>query len=171
MLAVNVKMKMLLWYFFRILCRTRNQIAFLLGKPSLHTTKTTHGPRNIYWRNSRAARLEVGYNVGRELPVRAITIFSNQSNLSCNKSVAWILTSDWIILHKNHAIHGTYVTYCKRLPRAGKTGNVYRFCCKAVELLATQYFRNLQQPNLLQDRSNSWLVKRPRPLLSWFFSN
>ena len=50
-------------------------------------------------------------------------------------------------------MHGTYVTWqCrKRLARVGKTGNLYRFCCKAVELLVTQYFSNLQQPDLLQD--------------------
>ena len=44
----------------------RKQIAFLLGKPSLHATKTTHGPRNTD-AISRATRLEVGYTVGREL--------------------------------------------------------------------------------------------------------
>ena len=46
MLVVNVKMKMLLWHFFRTLWRMRKQIAFLLGKPSLHAAKTTNGPRN-----------------------------------------------------------------------------------------------------------------------------
>ena len=72
----------------------------------------------------------------------------------------WILNFDWIILHGNHSIHGTYVTCCERLPSAGKTGKIYRFCCKAVGLHATQRFRNLQQPDLLQDRPNSWLLNR-----------
>ena len=70
-------------------------------------------------------------------------------------------------------MHETYVTwqFRKRLPRAGKTGNLYRFCCKAVELLVTQYFRNLQQPDLLQDRPNSWVLQRATPLLNSFRSN
>ena len=80
--------------------------------------------------------------------IRSCAVYHPRSNLSCSKSVAWILTSDWIILHGNHAKH---VTCRKRLPRAGKTRNLYRFCCKAVELLATQYFRNLRQRDLLQD--------------------
>ena len=67
------------------------------------------------------------------------------SSLSCNKPVGWILTSDWIILHG--------------LPRADKRGNLYRFCCKTVELLVNEYFCNLQQPHFLQDKSNSWVVK------------
>ena len=29
--------------------------------------------------------------------------------------VAWILTSDWIKLRGNHAIHGSYVTCCKQV--------------------------------------------------------
>ena len=86
---------MLLWYFFRILCRTRNQIAFLLGKPSLYTTKTTHGPRNIYWRNSRAARLEVGYNVGRELTSPGYYHFK-QSIKPVLQQVSCVNTNFWL---------------------------------------------------------------------------
>ena len=88
-----------------------------------------------------------------ELESEVAGFYHPLSNLSSNKSVAWTINFDWIILHGNHSIHGTYVTWqcCKRLAKAVKTGSLYRFCFKAVELLVTQYFRNLQQPDLLQD--------------------
>ena len=108
-----------------------------------------------------------------ELESEVARIYHPLSNLSSNKSVGWILNFDCIILHGNHSIDKTYVTLqcCKRLPRAGKADNVYRICCKAVELLAAQHFCNLQQPDLLQDRPNSWVVKCARPLLNSFPSN
>ena len=40
-----------------------------------------------------------------------------------------------------------------------------------IELLVNQFFCNLQQPNFLQDKSNSWVVKRATPLLNSFCSN
>ena len=52
--------------------------------------------------------------------------------------VAWILTSDWTRLRGSHAIDWSDVTCCKTSSSwAGKTCNMYRFCCKKVELLAT----------------------------------
>ena len=52
--------------------------------------------------------------------------------------VAWILTSDWTRLRGSHAIDGSCVTCCKTSSSwAGKTRDMYRFCCKKVELLAT----------------------------------
>ena len=40
-----------------------------------------------------------------------------------------------------------------------------------VELVATQHFRNLEQPDLLQDRPNSWVLKRATTLLNSFRNN
>ena len=50
---------------------------------------------------------------------------------TCQLQVAWIMTFHWIKLRGRQAIHGSLVTCCKtRLPWAGKTRNLYRFCCK-----------------------------------------
>ena len=49
---------------------------------------------------------------------RCCTFYNSRSNLSCTElirllQVEWIQTSDWIKLRGNHAIHGSYVTWCK----------------------------------------------------------
>ena len=50
---------------------------------------------------------------------------------------------------------------------------MYRFCCKSSTILffLQQPFCSLQQPDLLQDRFNSWVVKRPTSLFKSFGSN
>ena len=59
-------------------------------------------------------------------------------------------TSDWIKLRGNHAVQGSYVTYCEQVC----LGPIKRATCTdfvaKVELLST--FGNLQQLDLLQDR-------------------
>ena len=54
-----------------------------------------------------------------------------------------------------------------------KTRNMYRFCWKKYNysLLSATTFRNLQQPDLLQDRFDSWLVKCAISLFNSFYSN
>ena len=77
--------------------------------------------------------------------------------------VAWILTSDWIKLRGNYAIHSSYITCCKTsLPWVDKTRNMYRVFCKKKNLsllsAATLIPRSRQQPDLLQDGFDSWVV-------------
>ena len=54
-----------------------------------------------------------------------------------------------------------------------KTRNMYRFCWKKYNysLLSATTFRNLQQPDLFQDRFDSWLVKCAISLFNSFYSN
>ena len=54
-----------------------------------------------------------------------------------------------------------------------KTRNMYRFCWKKYNysLFSATTFRNLQQPDLLQDRFDSWLVKSALSLFNSFDSN
>ena len=48
---------------------------------------------------------------------------------------AWILTFDWVKLRGSNAIQRIYVPCCKTsLPWAGKTHNLYRFCCNKKNL-------------------------------------
>ena len=58
----------------------------------------------------------------------------------------------WTRLRDSHAIHASFVTCCKTsLPWAGKTRNMYRFCCKITEqnysLISPTTFCNLQRPS------------------------
>ena len=60
-------------------------------------------------------------------------------------------------------MHGSYVTYCKTsLSNACKTRNMYTVCCKKYNYsqLSATTFRNVQQPDLVQERFNSCVVKR-----------
>ena len=59
------------------------------------------------------------------------------------------------------------------LPRAFKTRNMYRICCKKYiySLFSAINFRNLQEPDWLQDRIGSWLIKRATSLLNSVCSN
>ena len=74
---------------------------------------------------------------------------------------AWILSSDWIELHGSHAIHGLYVTIKRST-----------YTCFAAKSRTTPYaaltFRNPQQPELLQDRFDPWVVKRATSLFNSF---
>ena len=67
-------------------------------------------------------------------------------------------------MRRNYAIHSSYITCCKTsLPWVDKTYNMYRFFCKKKNLsllsAATLIPRPRQQPDLLQDRFDSWVVK------------
>ena len=53
------------------------------------------------------------------------------------------------------------------LPWAVKTHNIYRFCCK--KWRTTLYF--LQQPDLLEDIFDSWVIKRKIALFNSCWSN
>ena len=55
----------------------------------------------------------------------------------------------------------------------GKTRNMYRFWCNKwnYALISATTFRNLQQPDLLQDRFDSRVVKRATSLFSPYSSN
>ena len=53
------------------------------------------------------------------------------------------------------------------LPWAVKTHNIYRFCCK--KWRTTLYF--LQQPDLLEDSFDSWVIKREIALFNSCWSN
>ena len=70
----------------------------------------------------------------------ALKRIEKQCSASCYK-VAWILTSDWIKLRANHAIHGSYVTCC-----------VTEVVAKSRTRLSATTLRNLQKLDLLQDR-------------------
>ena len=61
----------------------------------------------------------------------------------------------------------------KALPIFGPPANGNKSNAKnpIVELVATQPFRNLEQPDLLQDRPNSWVLKRATTLLNSFRNN
>ena len=54
------------------------------------------------------------------------------------------------------------------LPWVFKTRNMYRICCKKYiySLFSATNFRNLQQSDWLQDRFDSWLIKRATSLLN-----
>ena len=71
-------------------------------------------------------------------------------------------------------MHGSYVTLCKTsLSWACKTRNMYTVCCKKYNYsqLSATTFRNEQQPDLVQDRFNSCVVKRETYLWNSFWSN
>ena len=59
------------------------------------------------------------------------------------------------------------------LPWVFKTRNMYRICCKKYiySLFSATNFRNLQQSDWLQDRFDSWLIKRATSLLNSVCSN
>ena len=61
----------------------------------------------------------------------------------------------------------------RSLPWAFKTRNMYRICCKKYiySLFSATNFRNLQQSDWLQDRFDSWLIKRATSLLNSVCSN
>ena len=99
--------------------------------------------------------------------VKCFSFYRPRSNLS----IAWILTSDWIILHGNHAIHrltSLTLNVCQLLV---KRENLIDFVAKQYNYSLHNKLRNQQQPYLLQDGSNSLVVERAKPLLNSFCSN
>ena len=104
--------------------------------------------------------------------------FSNQSLISISPidldcrllQVARILTSDWLKLHRSHAINNIFVTCCKTIVCLGpvKRPTCADFAAKNRTSLYFSYFlfaknfHNLQQSDLLQDRFDSWEVKREK---------
>ena len=87
----------------------------------------------------------------------------------------WLI-SDWIKLRWGYTKQRSYfMSFVAKQVCFGpvKTRNVYRFCWKKYNysLLSATTFRNLQQPVLLQDRFDSWLVKCAISLFNSFYSN
>ena len=87
-----------------------------------------------------------------------------QTCLVTNRGVAicviWILTSDWIITRESR--HTWELCYLFQVCLgAGKTPNINRVWCERYNysLLSVTTFRNIQQPDLLQDRFDSWAQK------------
>ena len=74
-----------------------------------------------------------------------------RSNLSCNKPVGLILTFEWIILHGNHDIHGTYLTCCKSLQGSIKRETFIDFVAKQ---------QNYSLINSLQPATTSFFTRR-----------
>jgi len=86
--------------------------------------------------------------------------------------VASILTSDWIRLPGSQEIYDrSYITCCKR----SLLGPVKHEACRDANfnysLLSATTFCNLQQPDLLQDRFDSWVVKCATSLFNFLFNN
>ena len=82
----------------------------------------------------------------------------------------WILTSDWVKLRGGHAIPRTYVTCCKTgLP--AQHAQILLQEKKRTALNFATTFRNLPQPGLLRDRSDSQAVQRAASLFNSFCSN
>ena len=75
--------------------------------------------------------------------------------------VVWILTSDWIKLLGRHAIHGIYVNCWKtKLFGPVKRATCTDFVAKRRATPFFPSFRNLQQPDLLQDSLiRGWLMR------------
>ena len=84
--------------------------------------------------------------------------------------VVRLLTFDWSKLCRSHTIHRIYITCCKTsLPWRGKTCNTYRFCFKKKTFFCfCNNFCNLQRPNLLKDKFDSWVLKCTKSLFGSF---
>ena len=87
----------------------------------------------------------------------------------------WLI-SDWIKLRWGYTIQRSYfMSFVAKQVCFGpvKTRNMYRSVWKKYNysLLSATTFRNLQQPDFLQDRFDSWLVKCAISLFNSFYSN
>ena len=87
----------------------------------------------------------------------------------------WLI-SDWIKLLWSYTIQRSYfMSFVAKQVCFGpvKTRNMYRFFWEKYNysLLSATTFRNLQQPDLLQDRFDSFLLKCAISLFNSFYSN
>ena len=90
-----------------------------------------------------------------------ITTFKPVLHQIRSLQVVRVLTSDWIKLLGSHAIHRIYVTCWKtNLFGPVKRATCTHFVAKRRTTPFFASFRNLQHPDLLQDSSIRWVVKR-----------
>jgi len=102
-----------------------------------------------------------------------LTTFKHVLHQIRSLQVVWILTSYWIKLLGSHAIHGIYVTCWKtKLFGPVKRATCTDFVAKRRTTPFFPSFRNLQQPDLLQDSSiRGWLNAQRGWLFNSFCSN